>query len=121
MIFTIVKCEMCENQFRVSSSAMRDFAWSVPDDWFTLAEGKPHLVEGWHFCSDNCMRQWLTDRATQDWEQLSEQQKDALVRERSETAGYLAALTKLFEQEHPELRLIWSLTLDARLREEKSC
>lgn len=114
MIFTLVKCEMCENHFR-----RQHWERDMPVRWLTVVQGNPQEHEAQHFCSDNCLRQWLTQRATKDWEQLSAEQKDALSKERRDTADYLQALAALFEKEHPELKLTWSLKIDATLKEVK--
>jgi len=59
-----------------------------------------------------------TSAGTGDWERLTNEQKDAIDRERSDMRDYFIAITELFYKEHPELQLRWQFTIDAVLREE---
>lgn len=63
MILHLVKCEMCDNQFRFDPM-LHQIPDHTPDTWFTVFQGKDlHAQEGWNFCSKQCLQAWLVQLA----------------------------------------------------------
>jgi hypothetical protein len=89
-------------------------------DWImTLKQGSPHAVrwEPGHlqekFCPGHPM---VSD--TEAWAKLNNEQKYAVQQLREWEREFLIAKTEQFYKEHPEIRLSWSVTIDATLRSE---
>lgn len=63
MIIHSVKCEMCDTKhdFSYTTATWRE----LPSGWLTLFSGDGNL-DGWHFCSDKCLVQWVTGNVTQE-------------------------------------------------------
>ncbi len=57
--------------------------------------------------------------STRDWEKLNVDQKYDVDLLRMRIRDYMIAQTETFYTQHPELRLTWSMTLDALIREDK--
>lgn len=61
-ILHVVRCEQyeqCKQEFSFGTNTVAsDFA---PDTWITLFEGNPRLSEGQHFCSKECLFNWIIE------------------------------------------------------------
>lgn len=120
MILHQVKCEICPKSVEIGT--LVNF-WDVPlsQEWFTVFMGamRPE-PKAMHFCSTPCLKTWLANQSLKKGERLSQEHKNLLDQQRRRLNGYCIDLTKVFEQEHPELKLSWGFTLDALPREEPS-
>lgn len=57
--FYILKCEMCDNNFKLPSAGLaRPYEYVMPEGWITLVQGNPQHVEAQHFCSKACIAKW---------------------------------------------------------------
>lgn len=89
-------------------------------DWImTFEQGRPYAVR-WEpaqpqeeFCPVHSM---MTD--TQGWNTLNNDQKFAVQQLREWEREFLIAKAEQFHKEHPEIRLSWSITIDAMLLED---
>ncbi len=89
-------------------------------DWImTFEQGRPYAVR-WEpaqpqerFCPGHSM---MSD--TEGWDKLNNEQKHAVQQLRDWECDFLIAKTERFYKEHPEIRLSWSITIDATLRSE---
>jgi hypothetical protein len=61
MIVTAVKCEMCPSQFMVHTY-QQQYEWDVPAGWLIVIEGNSQYREGSHFCSPQCLSEWLVEK-----------------------------------------------------------
>ncbi len=124
MIISAFRCEMCPATVDFPPGSLPIDA-PMPGAWITLMYGRVVDAHDLHFCSNRCLRTWLTGQLTandipltsRDWEKLSKEQQADVQRMRDDTCAYLIADTELFYQDHPELKLLWSFTLDAVIRE----
>ena len=65
-VYTIVKCEMCEEHFRFNMFE-KPHQRNTPSTWLTLFQGKlDGTSEGWHFCSKICLQRWIIDLVQQE-------------------------------------------------------
>lgn len=59
----LVRCEQhenCKQEYSFGSNCIAsDFA---PEAWITLFDGKLRGNEGWHFCSKECLFDWMMER-----------------------------------------------------------
>lgn len=64
MILTTVRCEICNNQFRFDPREQQ-FEHEILDSWLTVLHGKSlQAQDGLHFCSGECLQDWLNQRLT---------------------------------------------------------
>jgi len=61
MILHRVKCEQCEDQFAIHPHEHMA-EWSIPPGWNTLFIGAISNSEGYHFCSTQCLSEWLEEK-----------------------------------------------------------
>jgi hypothetical protein len=61
MILNIVKCEQCENQFPMHPHQHMS-EWDIPSGWITMFIGSMCNSTGYHFCSMQCLSEWLEDK-----------------------------------------------------------
>jgi hypothetical protein len=116
MILHRVQCEMCPHYFEIGAF-QNAYDWEIPDGWYMLHQGKFHSANDRHFCSDDCLRSWLVNRAVEGEAQLTQEQKNALDKERRDLNDFCRATAELIEKEHPELKVSWGCTLHATPRE----
>lgn len=62
-ILHLVRCECYEHCKQEYSFGANTLPGSLtPDTWIALFEGNPRTSEGYHFCSKECLAQWLESR-----------------------------------------------------------
>lgn len=60
-IIHLIRCEEydeCHQEFSFDPMAHRS-TYGLPGKWLLLFEGDPQTQEGYHFCSNGCLSDWL--------------------------------------------------------------
>lgn len=100
-------CKQCGGILRVEWTMA--FEQGIPRD----IRFEPQMLENQRICPGHSM-----NAHTNAWEQLSADQQCAVGQLRREVADGLISLTETFRKDHPELKLTWSVTVDALLCDE---
>lgn len=118
-----VKCDFadCNSQLHFDPM-LHPGEWHLPDVWLTLVQGDTQLHSAWHFCSRECLYQWLQSSDSLplagDWEKLTEEQR-VVVKDLGDTiVRDMSVLTEDFHNQHPELKIEWGFHLEPHIRKD---
>jgi len=70
MRVTGIRCEQCSKLSVYPMEVFKPpYEWSIPVEWFSLYQGSLQGSDAWHFCSRQCLRQWLMEVPVKDEEE----------------------------------------------------
>jgi hypothetical protein len=118
-----VKCDFpdCSSQLHFDPM-MHPGEWHLPDAWLTMVRGDTQFHSAWHFCSKECLRQWLQSSDSLplagDWDSLDSTQQVEVKALEYFISHYMLERTDDFHKQHPELRIAWGFHMEPHIRED---
>lgn len=118
-----VKCDFadCSSQLHFDPM-LHPGGWHLPDVWFTLVQGDTQLHSTLHFCSKQCLYQWLQSSDSLplagDWNNLDSKQRANVHVLEQLIVQAMISRTEDFYKQHPELKIEWGFHLEPHIRKD---